>query len=71
MPLKTKYIRDGNQKIVGSVVSGFHDESSLVRDEHDHVLGRVSDKFHTTRDVNGKIISLNSADPGLLINKKK
>ena len=71
MSLKKEYIRDGKNRIIGSVMSGFSDESTVVRDEHEHIVGRTSGLFHTTRDEHGKLVSTNSADPGLLINRKK
>jgi hypothetical protein len=71
MSLEKRYIRDGKRKIIGSVTSGFPDESSVIRDEHGHVVGRTSERFHTTRDGHGNLVSTNTADPGLLINKKK
>jgi hypothetical protein len=71
MSLKKTYIRDGKRRIIGSVTSGFADESAVVRDEHGHVVGRTSDKFHTTRDEKGGLVSLNTSDPGLLIGRKK
>jgi hypothetical protein len=71
MPLEKRYIRDGQNRVVGSVTSGFADESTVVRDEHEHIVGRTSDRFHTTRDEHGGLISTNTADPGLLINRKK
>jgi hypothetical protein len=69
--LKKEYVRDGKNKIIGSVTSGFSDESSVVRDEHEQIVGRTSDRFHTTRDEHGGLVSINRADAGLLINRKK
>jgi len=71
MPLEKRYIRDGRQRILGSVTSGFSDESSVVRDEDGHMLGRTSDRFDTTRDAHGNLVSIDTSDPGLLINRKK
>jgi hypothetical protein len=71
MSLKKEYVRDGNRRIIGSVTSGFTDESSVVRDEHEHIVGRTSDRFHTTRDEHGNLVSINTSDPGLLINRKR
>jgi len=71
MPLEKRYIRDGRQRILGSVTSGFSDESSVVRDEDGHMLGRTSDRFDTTRDAHGNVVSIDTSDPGLLINRKK
>jgi len=70
MPLEKRYIRKSGE-ILGSVTSGFSDESSVVRDEHNNIVGRVSDRFHTTRDDHGKLVSTNTSDPGLLIDRKK
>jgi len=69
--LKKEYVRDGRNRIIGSVTSGFADESAVVRDEHEHIVGRTSDRFHTTCDEKGGLVSINSADAGLLINRKK
>ena len=71
MPLEKRYVRDGKNRIIGSVTSGFADESTVVKDEHEHIVGRTSEKFHTTRDEHGGLVSANSADPGLLIKPKK
>jgi hypothetical protein len=68
--LKKEFIRDGTRKIIGSVTTGYSDTSSVVRDESNKVTGRTSERFHTTRDSSGKLVSTNSADPGLLIRKK-
>jgi hypothetical protein len=70
MSLKKEYVRDGKRRIVGSVTTGFSDESAIVRDEQNHIIGRTSGKFHTTRN-HGSLVSLNSPDPGLLIGRKK
>ena len=71
MSLSKKYVRDGNRKIIGSVTTGFDDTTAVIRDEQNTITGRTNEKFSTTRDVNGKLISINSADPGLLIGRKK
>ncbi|HEY4740370.1 MAG TPA: hypothetical protein VIH76_07240 [Candidatus Acidoferrales bacterium] len=68
--LKKEFIRDGTRRIVGSVTTGYCDTSAVVRDEGNRIAGRTSDRFHTTRDSSGKLVSINSADPGLLIRKK-
>ena len=68
--LKTDYIRDGTRRIIGSVTTGYSDTSSVVRDEENRIAGRTSDRFHTTRDNSGKLVSINSTDPGLVIRKK-
>ena len=69
--LNKRYVRDGNRKIIGSVTSGYSDTSAVVRDEHNQIAGRTNDRFATTRDGHGNLVSINSADPGLLIGRKK
>jgi hypothetical protein len=69
--LNKHYIRDGNRKIIGSVTTGFDDTTAVVRDERNQITGRSNDRFATTRDRKGTLISINSADPGLLIGRKK
>lgn len=69
--LKKGYVRDGKRRIIGSVTSGFSDESDVVRDEGDRVIGRTSERFRTTRDTHGNLVSINSPDPGLLFGRGK
>jgi len=71
MSLKKEFIRDGKRRIIGSVTSGYSDTSAVVRAEKNQITGRTSEKFHTTRDSHGNLVSVNSPDPGLLINRKK
>jgi len=72
MSLEKRYIRDGKNRVIGSVTTGYTGGfDTIVKDEHEQVLGRTSEKFNTTRDGNGGLVSINSADPGLLINPKK
>lgn len=72
MSLHKKFIRDGQRRIIGSVTTGFVGSfDTLVRDEHEHTVGWSSARFNTTRDEHGKLASINHADPGLLIGRKK
>jgi hypothetical protein len=72
MSLSKEYVRDGNRKIVGSVTSGYSGGTSdVVRDDRSRITGRTSDRFETTRDSNGRLVSINTSDPSLLINRKK
>lgn len=72
MSLEKHYIRDGKNRVIGSVTSGYQGAfDTIVKDEHEQIVGRTSEKFNTTRDGKGGLASINSADPGLLINKKK
>jgi hypothetical protein len=69
--LKKDYVRDGSRRIIASVTTGFNDTSAVVRDEGNGITGRTNERFHTTRDVHGNLVSINSSDPGLLIGRKK
>ncbi len=70
MSLTKTYVRDGKRRIVGSVTTGFSDETEIVRDEHNHITGKVNHRFSNTRDAHGNIVSVDIADPGLLIKRK-
>jgi hypothetical protein len=69
--LKKIYVRDGSRRIIGSVTTGFDDTTSVVRDERNQIAGRTNERFSTTRDAHGKLVSTNTSDPGLLIGRKK
>jgi hypothetical protein len=69
MTLRTEWIRKSGQ-VLGSVTSGFSDQSTTVRDRGGRILGHTSDRFNTTRDSSGKLVSTNTASPGLVIKKK-
>lgn len=72
MSLEKRYIRDGQNRIIGSTTTGFTGAfETIVKDEHEQIVGTTSERFHTTRDEHGGLVSINSADPGLLINRKK
>jgi YD repeat-containing protein len=64
--LKKNVIRDGHNRVIGSVTTGFAAGSSIVRDAEGRLLGKTSAKFHSTRDSEGKIVSINTPDAGLL-----
>ena len=70
--LKKKYIRDGEHRVIGSVTSGFVGSyEAIVKDEHEQIVGRTSERFATTRSEHGGLVSTNTADAGLLIKGKK
>jgi hypothetical protein len=72
MSLEKRYIRDGQNRVIGSTTTGFTGSfETIVRDEYEQVVGTTSERFHTTRDEHGGLVSINSSDPGLLINPKK
>jgi len=67
--LKTAYIRDGKNKIIGSATTGFPNGDAVARDRNGKILGRSSELFHNTRDADGHLISRNIADVGLLFRR--
>jgi len=72
MPLEKRYIRDGQNRVIGSTTSGFVGSyETIVKDDNEQIVGTTSERFGTTRDEKGGLVSINSADPGLLINRKK
>jgi len=71
MSLTKRYLRDGKNRIIGSVTSGYSDTSTVVRAEHEQIAGRTTERFDTVRDAHGNLVSINSCDPGLLIRRNK
>jgi hypothetical protein len=69
--LKKDFIRDGKRSIIGSVTTGYSDSSSIVRDQRNQITGLTNELFKTVRDTHGKLVSTNSADPGLVIERKR
>jgi len=66
MALVKKFIRDGRNKLIGSVTTGFAGGGSVVRDAEGAIKGRTSDRFSTTRDVDGRLVSIDTPGAGLL-----
>jgi len=64
--LKTEYIRDGQNQIVGTVTRGLPNGDIVVRDRDGKILGHANTVFNNTRDADGRLVSRNSADVGLL-----
>src|ERR1017187_2595067 len=52
MPLKIEFVRRSGQ-VLGSITSGFSDQSTTVRDAGGRITGHTSEKFSTTRDAAG------------------
>lgn len=71
LALEKNIVRDGKRQIIGSVTTGFDEGQSVVRDNHGSILGRTSTRNNQTRDSSGQLVSSNTADPRLLINRKK
>jgi YD repeat-containing protein len=71
MALHKEYVRDGNRRIIGPVTTGFTGAfGTTVRDGSGQYLGRTSEHCGMTRDEHGNLVSINTADPGLLIKRK-
>jgi hypothetical protein len=66
MPLKKTLVRDGRNRLIGSITRGYAAETVVVRDAEGHLLGKTSEKFHNTRHAEGKLTSTNTANTGLL-----
>ncbi len=72
MSLNKEYVRNGKRQIIGSVTTGYVGSfETIVRDEQNQITGRTSEGFNTTRDEHDKLVSINSADAGLLIGKRR
>jgi YD repeat-containing protein len=69
--LKVEYIRDGNNQIIGTATSGLPNGDIVVRDREGRILGHANTVFNTTRDADGRLISRNAADVGLLFHCAK
>ena len=69
MPLEKKYIRNGRNQLIGSVTSGYSDSTEVARDEKGKLLGKSNAKFSTTRDVRNRLLSIDTADAGLLFGR--
>jgi hypothetical protein len=50
------------------VTEGYANGGSIITDAEGKILGRTSDKLHTTRDAKGRLISNNTSDAGLVFN---
>jgi hypothetical protein len=67
--LKIDFVRDGKNQIAGSVTSGFANGDAVARDRDGKVLGHSNDRVDNTRDGNGRLVSRNTADVGLLFRR--
>ena len=65
---KTEFVRDGNNQIIGNETR-FESGDSVVRDHNGRIFGRTSEAFRNTRDGDGKLVSRNTHDVGLLFRK--
>lgn len=69
MPLEKKFIRDGRNRLIGSVTSGYSDSTETVRDAEGKLLGKTNRKFSNTRDAHGRLVSIDTPNAGLLFGR--
>jgi hypothetical protein len=67
--LKTEYIRDSKNQLIGTKTTGYASGDTIARDPSGKLLGRANTTFRNTRDANGGIVSRNQADAGLLFRR--
>jgi len=67
--LKTTFIRDGHNQLLGTKTSGFPSGDTAARDHDGKIIGHSSSRFENTRDGSGRLVSRNTADVGLLFNR--
>lgn len=68
--LTTEYIRDGKNQILGSITSGFANSDTIARDRSGRILGHANTRFENTRDADGRLVSRNIDDVGLLFRRR-
>jgi len=67
--LEKKFIRDGKNRLLGSVTSGYSDTTEVVRDAKGKLLGKTNHRMATTRDAHSRLVSRNTADAGLVLGR--
>src|SRR5215472_4307410 len=63
---QTKYIRDGHGQIIGSQTENTETGDTIARDRDGKIVGHANERLGTTRDGDGRLVSRNTADTGLL-----
>jgi len=56
--LNTRFIRDREHRVCGTVVSGYSDGHEIVKNKFGQVIGTVLSKPGITKDAHNQIISL-------------
>jgi hypothetical protein len=67
--LKTEYVHDGKNQLIGSKTTGFTNGDVTARDRDGKSLGHSNSEFENTRDAEGRLVSRNQADVGLLFRR--
>jgi len=70
MALQRKFVRDGRNRLLGSVTSGYSDATEIVRDADGKLLGKTNRKFSNTRDAHNRLVSIDTPDAGLLFRSR-
>ena len=65
---KTQFLRDGQNQIIGNETR-FENGDVVARDRDGRILGRASSTFVNTRNGDGKLVSRNDDDAGLLFRR--
>jgi YD repeat-containing protein len=55
---------------MGSVTSGYSDSTETARDAEGKLLGKTNRRFSNTRDADGKLVSIDTPDAGLLFGRE-
>jgi hypothetical protein len=67
--VKTEYIRDGKNQIIANLTTGLATADTVVREASGRILGHSNSVFNNTRDSQGRLVSRNSDNSGLLLRK--
>jgi hypothetical protein len=67
--LRIRYVRDGQNQILGHVTDGFPNSDTVARDRSGRILGHANSLFHNTRDATGCLVSRDCDDVGLLFRR--
>lgn len=59
MALRTRFLRDNQSRIIGTVVEGYSDGSQQIRNKHGQVVGKTVPRVGT-KNMNNEIISRSS-----------
>jgi len=63
MALKTRFVRDAQNQVCGTITSGYPDGSEAVRNRQGQLIGRVLHHQKIAKDNHNRIIA-HSADSG-------
>ena len=59
---KVEYVRDGQQRILGTKTKNEESGITVARDRNGRILGSSSERFQTTRDAQSRLVRSNEAD---------